>query len=365
MPLRQSPRFAQKDSIRSSLKFQRCSANREDYFLGSKALSSGGSKKHSPHCQRTPVAESKKHQCKELRTDILSPSPLGTPNPATDLKSPQAKAPFQQSAPNLATNLESPPAKAPCQPSRPHSLDLTSIKAVCTSLQDLLEAAAKKDFSPKRLVSSPEKSANECPQLSTPWRAMPLRQSPRFAQKESIQSSVKSQLDLANRKVDFFSSKGVSPGGSKKRSPHCVKEPLSESKKSQYPETRNDKSSSSPLGPPKLTTNLKKNLAEPPSQRSSPCAPEITSVQRGVLLYKLLGAVPEEDFKSPVPFLSSSYATSDQSLPTSNISLQYSAKSLNAVSNATTLPTHLSCSASFRLDISFDAKEHSGYVRLS
>ncbi|MBW0547657.1 hypothetical protein O181_087372 [Austropuccinia psidii MF-1] len=253
-------------STLSSLKSQRRSANQEDYFLGSKALSSGGSKKHSPHRQRTPVTESKKRKCKESRTDILSPSPLGAPNPATDLKSP--------------------PSKAPCQQSRPRALNLTSIKAVRMSLQDLLEAAAKEDFSSERLVSPPEKSANECPQISTPSTAMPLRQS-------------------------------VSPGGSQKRSPHRVKEPISECKKSQCPETRNDISSSSPFGPPKLTTNLKKQPGKPPSQQSSPCALEITSVQHGELLYKALGAAPKEAFISPAPFLCSSSAASNQSLPAS------------------------------------------------
>ncbi|MBW0498953.1 hypothetical protein O181_038668, partial [Austropuccinia psidii MF-1] len=221
IPLIQSLRLAQKDSI---------------------------SKKRPPHRQRTPVAESKKRQFKESRIDILSPSPLGPPNPSTDLKSP--------------------PAKAPCQPSRPHALDLTSIKAVHMSLQDPLKVEAEKDFSPKRLVSPPEKSENDY----------------------------------------FFCSKGVSPGGSKKRSPHCVKEPVAESKKSQCPETRNDISSSSPLGPPNLTTDLKKQPAKPPSQQSSPCTPEITSVKRGELLYKLLGAALKEYFKSPAPFLYSSYA---------------------------------------------------------
>ncbi|MBW0478119.1 hypothetical protein O181_017834 [Austropuccinia psidii MF-1] len=297
MPLRRSPRLAQKDSIRSSLKAQRRSANQEDYFLGSKALSSGGSKKRSPHRQRTPVAESKKRQCKESRTDNVSPSPLG--------------------APNLATDLESPPAKAPCQPSRPRALDLTSIKAVCTSLQVPLNAEAEKYFSSERLVSPPDKSANESPQLSTPSTAMPLRRSPRFAQKESIRSSVKSQLHSANPGDDFFSSKGVSPGGSQKPSPHRVKEPVAESQKTQCPETRNDISSSSPLGPPKLTTDLKKQPGKPPSQRSSPCALEITSVQRGVLLHELLGAAPKEAFISPTPFLSSSSGASNQSLPAS------------------------------------------------
>ncbi|MBW0462042.1 hypothetical protein O181_001757 [Austropuccinia psidii MF-1] len=129
MPLRQSPRLAQKDSIRSRVKSQCFSANQEDYFLGSKSLPSGGIKKCSPHCQRAPFAELKKRQCKELRTDILSPSPLGTPN--------------------LATNLESPPAKAPCQWSRPRALDLTSIKVVYTSLQDPLEEVSACDSKPE------------------------------------------------------------------------------------------------------------------------------------------------------------------------------------------------------------------------
>ncbi|MBW0482247.1 hypothetical protein O181_021962 [Austropuccinia psidii MF-1] len=121
-------------------------------------------------------------------------------------------------------------------------------------------------------------------------------------------------------------------------------------------------SSSSPLGPPKLTTSLKKQPAKPPSQQSSPGTPEIISIKCGVLLYKILGVALKEAFKSPAPFLSSSYSASNQSLPaspakkgnvstlpTSNVSLQYSTKSLNAsihaldvFDNAATLPNHLS-----------------------